>query len=270
MGKPEKRPMPRVIREDSADDLGLEGFAAEPDDQGLSLEELGDAYAALMVKGADPYAEAKQHSPAANDPEEETAESTLAAEDWPPQVIRGEDEAACEITPRSILEAILFVGHPSGEPLTSQQISGLMRGVIPSEVDDLVGQLNEAYAAEGAVYTILSVGPGYRLQLREEYAGLRDKFLGRVKEARLSQATVDILAIVAYKQPIAQAEVDRLRGKPSGGLLSQLVRRDLLQVEHAGRKGAKSVYTTTPRFLDLFGLDSLADLPQSQEDARGM
>jgi segregation and condensation protein B len=268
MRKPaENRPLPRVIREDSVDDLGLEGFAADPDDQGLSLEELGDAYAALMVKGADPYAASHEQAPAEGISTEEVDKAS-AAESAPPQVIRGEDEASCEITPKSILEAILFVGHPSGEPLTSQQISGLMRGVIPSEVDDLVDQLNAAYASEGAVYAIQNVGPGYRLQLREEYAGLRDKFLGRVKEARLSQATVDILAIVAYKQPIAQAEVDRLRGKPSGGLLSQLVRRDLLQVEHAGRKGAKSVYTTTSRFLDLFGLDSLADLPRNQEDER--
>ena len=260
---------PRAIREDSANEPDLNPFDAEPDDQGLSLEELGDAYAALLGKGADPYPEETKGE--SEEFAEQAAESALpAAEVEPAQVIRGEDDEACPISPKSILEAILFVGHPHGEPLTSQQISGLMRGVIPSEVDELVQELNASYSGANAAYRINHVGAGYRLQLREELAPLRDKFHGRVKEARLSQAAIDILSIIAYQQPIAAAEIDRLRNKPSSSLLAQLVRRDLLQIERPAGKGVKPTYRTTSRFLDLFGLDSLTDLPRSQESDRGL
>ncbi|HEX5104521.1 MAG TPA: SMC-Scp complex subunit ScpB, partial [Pirellulaceae bacterium] len=183
-------------------------------------------------------------------------------------LIRGEGADVCEITPRSILEAILFVGHPTAEPLTSERIAALMRGVRPEEIDDLVRQLNEEYAAEGAPYAIVSVGPGYQLALRPEFSPLRDHFYGRLREARLSQAAVDCLAIVAYHQPIATGEIDRLRGKPSGHILSQLVRRDLLRIDRPAERHAKPTYSTTERFLDLFGLEDLQELPRSQEIER--
>ena len=229
---------------------------SQPDDVGLSLEELGQAYAALLNKGADPY------SQPGDSPTERFDETPAAANEA--EAARGND-AACEITPRSILEALLFVGHPTGEPLTSERIAALMRGVRPAEIDDLVRELNEQYAAEGACYAILSVGPGYQLALRPEFAPLRDHFYGRLREARLSQAAVDILAIVAYHQPIAADEIDRLRTKPSGHILSQLVRRDLLRIDRPEEKKARPLYRTTDRFLDLFGLEDLQELPRSQE-----
>jgi segregation and condensation protein B len=230
---------------------------AQPDDVGLSLEELGQAYAAVLGKGADPYPQPGEPSPPAIGGLPETI-------DEPAETTRG-TEAACEITPRSILEAILFVGHPTGEPLTSERIAALMRGVRPAEIDDLVRELNEQYAAEGTCYAIVSVGPGYQLALRPEFAPLRDHFYGRLREARLSQAAVDILAIVAYHQPIAADEIDRLRTKPSGHILSQLVRRDLLRIDRPAEKKTRPVYWTTDRFLDLFGLEDLQELPRSQD-----
>jgi len=270
----EDRPSVRMIREEEPalrasptveESFGLDEIS-DPDDAGMSLEELGQTYAALMTQGADPYQDLR------TPPEAEAAataeEETPLREEIPPQVLPGSDEEGCDITPRSILEAILFVGHPSNEPLTSQRIAGLMRGVRPSEIDDLVRELNEQYDSDGSPYRIESVGPGYQLMLRADYASLRDKFYGRVREARLSQSAIDVLAIVAYHQPIEQDEVDKLRGKPSGGVLSQLVRRDLLAVERPAVKKAKPKYSTTSRFLDLFGLDSIADLPRSHEADR--
>ena len=263
------KPSPvRVIREDSAELPELDALTGEPDDQGLSLEELGEAYAALLVKGADPYSQPPEVRPTEGVP----VDGTATEEDAAAEAFRGpgDDAGDCELTPKSILEAILFVGHPHGEPLTSRQISSLMRGVMPSEVDDLVQELNEAYDSQGAAYRINPVSAGYRLQLREEFGALRDKFLGRLREARLSQAAIDILSIVAYKQPITADEIDRWRSKPSSALLAQLVRRDLLQIERIRGKGRKALYRTTDRFLDLFGLDSLADLPRSQEAERAI
>jgi segregation and condensation protein B len=230
---------------------------SQPDDQGLSLDDLGQAYAALLNKGADPYPqpdESAEEAPTAKSAEEEFAVD-----------LPGADDAACDISPRSILEAMLFVGHPTGEPLTSERIAALRRGVRPAEIDDLVKQLNDEYAAEGAAYVILSVGPGYQLALRPELSPLRDHFYGRLREARLSQAAVDILAIVAYHQPIPAEQIDRLRGRPSGHILSQLVRRDLLRIDRPTDRKTKPTYATTTRFLDLFGLADLQELPRSQE-----
>ena len=162
----------------------------------------------------------------------------------------------------------MFVGHPTGEPLTSERIAALMRGVRPAEIDDLVQNLNEEYAAAGAPYAIHSVGPGYQLALRAEFHSLRDAFYGRIREARLSTAALDVLAIVAYHQPVTAEEIDRRRGKPSGALLTQLVRRDLLAAERPPEKKAKPRYRTTSRFLDLFSLSDLSELPRSQDIGR--
>jgi segregation and condensation protein B len=224
----------------------------EPDDQGLSLDELSRAYEVLLKKGADPYQE-NRPQPA----------------DLPPEELPAAEHQAdpCPVTPKSILEAMLFVGHPSNEPLASERIAALMRGVTPGEIDDLVRELNSQYQAEGCPYSIVSVDLGYQLALRPEFNPLRDAFYRRIRDARLSQSAIDVLAIVAYQQPIPQAEIDRLRGKPSGTILSQLVRRDLLVLEwpREREKKAKPVFRTTDRFLDLFDLEQLSDLPRRQE-----
>jgi segregation and condensation protein B len=140
-----------------------------------------------------------------------------------------------------------------------------MRGVRPAEIDDLVRDLNEEYVAQQAPYTIVSVGPGYQMVLRPELASLREAFHGRIREARLSQATIDVLAIVAYHQPISTEQVDRLRGRPSGAILNQLVRRDLLAVSRDPANRSKIQYRTTDRFLALFGLERLEELPKSHD-----
>jgi len=177
-----------------------------------------------------------------------------------------DDEAAeVEVTPRSILEAMLFVGNEGDEPMSVSQAAELMRGVEAHEIRELVKELNESYKREDCPYQIVSAGAGYRLQLCEEFDRLRDRFYGRIRRARLSQAAIDVLAVVAYHQPVVRTDVDRLRSKPSGSLLSQLVRRELLKVERTDRHSGGNVYRTTDRFLRLFGLESLEDLPQSDE-----
>jgi segregation and condensation protein B len=242
--------------------FGLDGFA-DPDDQGLSFDELSQAYAALLNRGADPY---PQTEVAESQPEPSATSLAVPT----PLDLGPPDDVPCEVTPKTILEAILFVGHPTGEPLTSERIAALMRGVQPQEIDDLVEELNVEYLGEGRPYSIVSVDAGYRLSLRAELAGLRDAFYGRIREARLSQSAIDVLAIVAYQQPVGIEMIDRLRGKPSGAILSQLVRRDLLLLERPADKKSKPTYRTTERFLDLFDLDQLADLPRSQEIERNL
>jgi segregation and condensation protein B len=171
-------------------------------------------------------------------------------------------DACCPLSPRSIVEAILFVGHPENQPLSSRLIAALMRGVHPAEVDELIEELNASYAADGAPYEIVFQERGYLMQLRPEFDRLRNKFQARIREARLSQAAIEVLALVAYNQPVSRQRVDQLRGKASGPILAQLVRRDLLSVQRDASASRAVCYRTTDRFLDVFGLNDLADLPQ--------
>jgi segregation and condensation protein B len=223
-------------------------------DDELSLDQLSRTYARLIGDAGSPPAARGEPAPDAH-----------AETDAPDDCLLTEDERPCELSPRSILEAMLFVGHPDNQPLTAKQAASLMRGVRPSEIDDLVRELNEIYAAEGCPYWVVSVGAGYCLRLRDEFAPLQRSFYGRVREVRLSQAAIDVLAIVAYSQPVTREQVDKLRGKPAGAILRQLVRRQLLRIERRHDKPGAPQYFTTDRFLDLFGLASLSDLPRSQE-----
>ena len=241
------------LPEDDSNDLA--DFSQVNDDVGVSLEALSTAYAELIAGGSVPYETGPTEDPSAPATEEDAEE---------PDELAPADEH-CDVTPASILEAMLFVGDPGNQPITGEEVASLMRGVRPQEIDELVQELNRQYEQEECPYRIVSSGDGYAMQLDAEYARLRDKFYGRVREARLSQTAVDILAIVAYRQPLTREKIDRLRGKPSGGVLSQLVRRQLLRIERLDGKPRKVQYYTTNRFLQLFGLDNLAELPQANE-----
>lgn len=220
---------------------------------GLSLDQLSAAFAEMLSSGDDPYA------PAPPQADEEPLPPGIEADVAGPEASQADD--ACEITPRSILEALLFVGSAGGVLLNSSQIASLMRGVRPPEIDALVRELNALYQERHAPYTIAAEGPGYRLRLRDEFGRLRDKFYGRARRARLSQAAVEVLSLVAYHEPITAERVRELRGTASGPILSQLVRRQLLKLERTPEH-PRGTYATTPRFLKLFGLESLADLPR--------
>jgi segregation and condensation protein B len=247
------------------DELGLDQFLAPADDQGLSLDALSRTYAQLLGSGEDPYPSEPDADGETSEPGASEASGPLEQESdsGPPGGTEPDD--GCQVWPGSILEAMLFVGHPTNEPLTARQIAALMRGVSPAEVDELVAELNQNYLQQRAAYHIVSVGAGYQMALRPELSGLRDKFHGRVKAARLSQQAVDVLAVVAYHQPATRDEIERLRGKPVSAVLAQMVRRELLSLERDPDRPKAPRYRTTNRFLHLFGLESLDDLPRSQE-----
>lgn len=215
------------------------------------LDQLSAALAGMLGTGEDPYA-------AAPDPQPQT-------EAEPPVTGDATVHEACEITPRTILEAMLFVGTPANEPLSSRQVAALMRGVRPAEIDALVRELNGDYERRNCPYAIIEQAGGYRLTLRPEYDRLRDKFYGRTRQARLSQAAIEVLAAVAYHEPVTAEEINKLRGTASGHILAQLVRRQLVRLERNEGNPRRPVYWTTERFLELFGLSSLGDLPRSSE-----
>lgn len=254
-------------------------FASDPD-EGLSLRQLSDAFAKALGDQVPPGSVAAplpaEHSgaqeqatgaPCAAQPETRPtptqSSDVVDAAAEPPA--RANDDDPCQITPTSILEALLFVGHPNNEPLSSQRAAELMRGVSPEEIASLVETLNRRYQMRGCPYHIVSEGAGYRMALRPELTAVRNRFYGRVREARLSQAAIDVLAIVAYRQPITAEEVNQLRGRQCNHLLAQLVHRRLLCVERDSSSPRVARYRTTDRFLNVFGLESLNDLPRSDD-----
>ena len=144
----------------------------------LSVDQLSQAFANLMT---DPDEEA---NPAPDSP-------TEAVDSPPPPAVDAEPEEDTAVTPESIVEAILFVGHPQNEPVSARAIASYLRGVSPQEVDAFVAQLNQNYRDENAPYEIVSQGAGYRMSLRDEFHRLRESFYGRIRQAKLSQVAVD-------------------------------------------------------------------------------
>ena len=226
----------------------MDGIESGAMDDKSPLERLRDAFAEMIGT--------KSSESSDEGPEPESSDSQPSAPDSQPPH---------PPDPRSILEAMLFVGHPENEPLTSREVASLIRGVSPAEVDELVRELNTDYDAHDAPYTIIGTGAGYRLVLRDEYDRVRHKFHGRIREARLSRGAIEVLSIVAYNQPVTADTVNRLRGAPSGGFLTQLVRRQILRMERPKEEPRRPLYSTTARFLRIFGLSSLDELPQSAQ-----
>jgi len=166
--------------------------------------------------------------------------------------------------PRQIIEACLFVG---GTTLTSSRLATVLRGEFTSDyVDREIDELNRLYAAEGRPYEIRLAEGGYRLTLREEFERIRHKVYGLgPKEVRLSQEALEVLAVIAYYQPITQARVEEL-GKPGcSAVVRQLVRRELIAVNRDPAHPKEVRYQTTPRFLSLFGIRNLDELPRPEQ-----
>ena len=92
---------------------------------------------------------------------------------------------------------------------------------------------------------------------------VRAQFYGEVRHAKLNQNAIDVLAVVAYNQPVSKEEINKIRTRSSGPVLNQMVRRQLLTFEMTESKPHRKIYSTTDRFLDLFGLETLVDLPQT-------
>ncbi len=244
--------------------------------QEVSLDELSAAFAQVMGSiGRTPEAADTEAADARDDSEgqQQTHEDRQAGgapeglasppgDNFDQRVVV---QAAIEVTPLGIIEAMLFVGSADNTSLSAEEAASAMRDVDASEIHDLVSELNRRYASNRSPYHIVSQGAGYRLKLRDEFSRLRDRFYGRVRRARLSQAAIDVLAIVAYNQPVSRETVDQCRGVPSSAILFQLVRRRLLHVEHDDGRPRQRTYRTTPRFLDLLGLGSLDDLPQARD-----
>ncbi len=178
----------------------------------------------------------------------------------PPQPMRPEEAPPPPL--ERILEAMLFLG---GTPLQVEQACTVVRGLTESDFHHAVEHLNRTYRQQNRPYSIQRHEGGYQLTLRPRFAPLHEKLYGTVREARLSSPAIEVLALVAYRQPATRQEIDSLRGGESASLLRQLVRHGLIAVQRCDEGEKEVAYVTTQRFLELFHLKSLDELPQTQD-----
>lgn len=161
------------------------------------------------------------------------------------------------------LEAVLFA---AGEPLSVAEIAGIMQLEKP-QVWELLGTLAQSYEDEGRGLMLREIGGGYQLVTKPEHYRVLST-MGKKKEIKLTNAAMETLAIVAFKQPVTRAEMEAIRGVKVDGVVNTLLELDL--ITEAGRKkalGNPILYATTDKFLTVFGLGSIDDLPRpdSQE-----
>lgn len=159
----------------------------------------------------------------------------------------------------SAVEAVLFA---CGEPIELEKLAAAAE-MEKSEAERMIERLNDRYAEAGSSLMISKLGGSYQMMTKPQYARYIKTALETRKQAPLSPAALEVLAIVAYNQPVTRGFVDQVRGVDSSGVMRSLVERDLLE-EH-GRlndvPGRPIAYRTTENFLRCFKLNSLDDLP---------
>ncbi len=173
------------------------------------------------------------------------------------------DASAAEREIAATVEAALFA---SDSPLSAGKISRAAELGGERAVREAVEYLNRRYDELGSAFRIEQIAGGYRMMTRPEYHDVLSRLLRSRSEAKLSAAAMETLAIVAYRQPVLRADIEAVRGVACGDILRGLMEKGLVKiVGRAEVLGRPMLYGTTRRFLEVFGLNSLDDLPRVQE-----
>ena len=157
------------------------------------------------------------------------------------------------------LEALLFA---TDSPLTAGRLKNIFPEASTGDLKAAMAELEAEYNAAGHAFTVVEFGGGWQMATRPDYAPLVEKLLKTRRYARLSRAGLEVLAIIAYRQPITRLEIDEIRGVQSSGALATLQERNLITV--VGRSeavGHPLLYGTTREFLGHLGLKGLSQLP---------
>ncbi len=163
---------------------------------------------------------------------------------------------------KQIVEALLLA---AGEPLSVERIADVVPGVKKADVAGLVDELGREYEEQARAFEVWEVAGGYQIRTRQEY-GSYVRQLASERPLRLSRAALETIAVIAYKQPVTRAEIEQVRGVDAGPVLKGLLERKLLRIAgHREVPGRPILYATTKRFLEVFGLGALGDLPTLRE-----
>jgi segregation and condensation protein B len=163
---------------------------------------------------------------------------------------------------KSIVESLLFVADG---PQTLQRIGEILDRADRETLPGVMTELQSDYESQNRGIRLVEVAGGYQLRTARTNADWVKKFLGG-RPARMSRATLETLAIVAYRQPITKAEVEAIRGVDVDGVMTTLLERNLVRaVARKDVPGRPFLYGTTPEFLELFNLKDLSHLPTLKE-----
>jgi segregation and condensation protein B len=163
---------------------------------------------------------------------------------------------------KNIIESLLFVAD---EPLTIDLLKKIIAGADSRELRETLEELTTDYETRQGGFFLKQVAGGYQIRTRPEYMEWIKRLL-QPRPQRLSKAALETLAIIAYKQPVIRSDVEHIRGVDCGGILRVLLERKFIRV--LGRKdipGRPLIYATTKRFLEVFDLKNLKDLPTPKE-----
>ena len=161
-----------------------------------------------------------------------------------------------------IIEALLFA---SPEPLTQKKINTIF-DADPPDLEKYTEKLKKKYQKNDNAFEILNVAGGYQIRTRSEYDFFIRRLIIKSGQFYLSQAALESLSIIAYKQPISRLDIEGIRGVDCAGVLKTLLKKTLIKI--SGREdspGRPLIYKTTDNFLKSFGLNKLSDLPKLKE-----
>jgi len=212
------------------------------------------------------------------DDDSDDSPMTLQAEQMPPpqtedtEVLDPQDGTAVEsaddasdVSPDidlAPLEALLLSTH---HPLTAGRLDELLDLPTTKSLRKAIKALNETYASTGRAFRVEQVAGGFQILTLPEHGDLLKRFHQKEVDAKLTRAAIETLAIIAYKQPILRADVEAIRGVACGETIRSLMEKHLVKIAgRAEEPGRPILYGTTRRFLELFGLNSIKDLPQPE------
>ncbi|WP_409329708.1 SMC-Scp complex subunit ScpB [Trujillonella humicola] len=192
-----------------------------------------------------PVEEALLPLPGMPEPEPEPEQEREPVEEVDPATLRGG------------LEALLFV---LDGPVDEETLAASLRCPV-DRARRALAELAEDYDRRGAGITLRQVGEGWRLYTREEHAGVVERYLGHGRGSRLTQAALETLAVIAYRQPVTRARIAAIRGVGVDGVMRTLLARGLVHEVGSDPDSGGGLYGTTPLFLERLGLASLTELP---------
>ncbi len=189
-------------------------------------------------------------------------ENEDTGQEQPAEPVFAEPEEPVETTVESVIEAILFA---SDESLSATKLAAIVE-ITTKQVNESVKALNEKYKAGNHAFRIVQIAGGYQMLTLSPYNHWLKSLLRARSDSKLSAAALETLAIIAYKQPIIRADVEAIRGVAAGEMVRSLMYKGLVKITgRADVLGRPMLYGTTKKFLEVFGLNSLKDLPKIEE-----
>ncbi len=168
-----------------------------------------------------------------------------------------------DATLESVVEAVLFA---CDEPLSAERLTGIAEVGSVKQIRECVETLNSRYERSGSSFRIEQIAGGYQMMTLPKFNPWLKKLLRNRADTKFSPAALETLAIIAYKQPIIRADIEAIRGVAAGEVLRSLMYKGLVKiVGRAEVLGRPMLYGTTRKFLEVFGINSIKDLPRAEE-----